>query len=244
MENVAPKYYQIKKDILTKISEEIYKPDETIPPERELMEQYGVSRITVRKAVDELVSECHLYKVQGKGTYVKGNSRTTGLSFVMSCTEEIRQQGFTPSRKILTCCVEKSPKKVARELEIEEGSEVLHIKRVFYADQEPVIYCENFIAKDLFPGIEDYDFNEYSLYELIEKRYMVNIVDCARYIEAVATHERIAECLDIPEGYPTLRFYGSTRAIIASKLCVFEVFDSNYKTGKIKFRIDQKTLKS
>ncbi len=243
MESAAPKYWQIKKDILDKIKEEIYKADETIPPERELMEQYGVSRITVRKAVDELVSECHLYKVQGKGTYVKGNSRTTGLSFVMSCTEEIRQQGFTPSRRILTCCVEKTPRKLARELEIAEGADVLHIKRIFYADQEPVIYCENYIAKDYFPSIENNDFNSFSLYELIEKRYMISIVDCSRYIEAVATHEKIAEWLDIPEGYPTLRFYGSSRAIIAGKPCVFEVFDSNYVTGKIKFRIDQKALK-
>lgn len=243
MDHVVPKYFYIKKDILNKINEEIYKPDETIPPERELMEFYGVSRITVRKAVDELVSECHLYKVQGKGTYVKGNTRTTGLSFVTSCTEEIQQQGFTPTRKILSHKIEKCSKKLSHELEIEENTDVLHIERIYYADGEPVIYCENYIVKDYFPGIEDCDFNKQSLYEVIDKKYNANIVDSVRFIEAVAAYENVAEYLDIPEGYPTLRFNGNTRASIGNKVAVFEVFNSNYVTGKIKFRIDQKALK-
>ncbi len=243
MDHVGPKYFLIKKDILNKINEEIYKPDETIPPEPELMKLYGVSRITVRKAVDELVSECVLYKVQGKGTYVKGNTRTTGLSFVMSCTEEIRQQGFTPSRKLLSINIEKCPKKLAHELEIEENSDILHTERIYYADLEPVIYCENFIVKDYLPGIEDFDFNKLSLYEIIQNHYNINIVDSVRYIEAVAANGNVAEYLDVPEGYPTLRFNGNTRASFGNKVAVFEVFNANYITGKIKFRIDQKSIK-
>lgn len=243
MDHGVPKYFIIKKDILNKINQEVYKADDTIPPERELMEMYGVSRITVRKAVDELVSECHLYKVQGKGTYVKGNTRISGLSVVMSCTNEIRQQGFTPTRRVLSSEMEKCSRKLAHELEVEENSDVLHVKRVYYADGEPVIYCENYIVADYFAQIESLDFAELSIYDAIEDIYKISIVDSTRYIEAVAAYEEVAENLDLTEGYPTLRFHGTTRGMINNKVTVFEVFDSNYITGKIRFRIDQKALK-
>lgn len=243
MDHALPKYIVIKKDILNKINEEIYKPDETIPPERELMEMYNVSRITVRKAIDELVSECHLYKIQGKGTYVKGHSRTTGLSVVTSCTREIRQQGFTPSRKVIYHEIEPCSKKVSRELEIEDGDPVLHIKRIYFADGEPVIHCENYIVLSFFPGLDKDDLSDHSLYQLIEERYNIPIVDSVRYIEAVAAFEDVAECLEIAEGYPTLRFTGTTRGMINNRVTPVEYFDSNYITGKIRFRIDQKAVK-
>ncbi len=243
MDYGVPKYLAIKRDILEKINQEIYKPDETIPSERELIEQYGVSRITVRKAVDELVSECHLYKVQGKGTYVKGNSRITNLSVIMSCSSEIRQQGFTPKKEILSIDTIKCSKKLAHELEINEGANILQIKSIYYADGEPVIYCESRLVKEYFPGIDQLNLNDLSLYGAIQRAYNLNFVDATRYIEAVAAHEKIAEYLDIPEGSPTLRFHGTTRGLINNRLVVFEKFNSNYRTEKIKFRIDQKMVR-
>ena len=66
-----PKYYLVKKSVVEKIENEEFQPGEPIPSERELMEDYQVSRITIRKAIEELVAEGYLYKVQGKGTYVK-----------------------------------------------------------------------------------------------------------------------------------------------------------------------------
>ena len=68
MEERAPKYYILKKVLEEKIENEEFPADEPIPSERELMEMYQVSRITVRKAVDELVNEGYLHKLQGKGT--------------------------------------------------------------------------------------------------------------------------------------------------------------------------------
>ncbi|HCS75651.1 MAG TPA: GntR family transcriptional regulator, partial [Clostridiales bacterium] len=75
IEERVPKYFQLKKAIIRKIEEEEYLPGGLIPSERELMEQYQVSRITVRKAIDELVVEGYLYKIQGKGTYVKTDEK-------------------------------------------------------------------------------------------------------------------------------------------------------------------------
>lgn len=72
-QSMAPKYYIVKRAIIRKIEKEEYKENELIPSERELTEMFGVSRITVRRAVDELVGENYLYRIQGKGTYVKSD---------------------------------------------------------------------------------------------------------------------------------------------------------------------------
>lgn len=241
MNNLLPKYYLIKKELIDKIEREELKTDESIPSERELMEIYNVSRITVRRAVDELATEGYLYKVQGKGTFVKGNTRTTGLTYVTSCTQEIINQGFIPSRKTISVKKEKCTKKLARILEIEDGEEVIHIERVYYADGVPVNYCNNYLASKYYPQIEQYDLNKYSLYELIEKKYGMKIDDSTRYIEAVGAYEDVAEWLEVPDGYPLLHFHGITRAIYNNKSIVAETFYTSYNTQKIKFYVEQKS---
>ena len=66
--------------------------------ERELMETYQVSRITVRKAIDELVTEGYLYKIQGKGTYVKTDEGSNNLFSITSCTDDVLRLRMKPSR--------------------------------------------------------------------------------------------------------------------------------------------------
>ncbi|MEG0912068.1 MAG: GntR family transcriptional regulator [Oscillospiraceae bacterium] len=241
MDNLLPKYYIIKKDLITKIDGEELTTDEAIPSERELMEIYNVSRITVRRAVDELSSEGYLYKIQGKGTFVKGNTRTTGLSYVTSCTKEIAQQGFTPSRKIISINIENSSKKQARIMGIEHGEKVLHIERLYYADGVPVNYCNNYLVYKYFEGIEEYDLNNYSIYDLIENHYGMHIEDSTRYIEAVAAYEDVAKWLEVPEGFPLMHFHGITKANQNNKTFVVETFNTSYNTQKIRFYIDQKS---
>jgi len=85
----APKYYILKNTLIKKINDEELIDDHMIPSERELISTYGVSRITVRRAIDELVNEGYLYKIQGKGTYVKGDKGKQDLFSITSCTTDI-----------------------------------------------------------------------------------------------------------------------------------------------------------
>lgn len=101
IESMLPKYYLLKEEIIKKIENEEFVAEEMIPSERDLMDNYNFSRTTVRKAIDVLVNEGYLYKVQGKGTYVKGKKFTQGLINLTSCTEEIKSHGFIPSIKLI-----------------------------------------------------------------------------------------------------------------------------------------------
>ncbi|MEG1134735.1 MAG: GntR family transcriptional regulator [Cellulosilyticaceae bacterium] len=86
----VPLYYQLKKIIIDMIENEEIKPDETIPSEPKLMTIYDLSRTTVRKAIDELVNEGYLYKIQGKGTFVKGRGFEQALIKLSGCSEDIK----------------------------------------------------------------------------------------------------------------------------------------------------------
>lgn len=101
MEGKLPKYYLLKKEILNKIETGEYQEGSMIESERELTECYQFSRITVRKAIDELVNEGYLYRIQGKGTYVKGETETQNLFSLRSCTEDVKRLGRTPSKKTM-----------------------------------------------------------------------------------------------------------------------------------------------
>ena len=107
MNNVLPKYFLIKNKIIEKINNEELLPNQLLPSERELIEKYEVSRITVRRAIDELVKEGYAYKIQGKGSFVKGDLFKQKITRVNSYTEEIINQGMIPSRKILNIEIKK-----------------------------------------------------------------------------------------------------------------------------------------
>ncbi len=239
MDNLLPKYYIIKRALIDKIESEEIIADQAIPSERELMAMFEVSRITVRKAIDELATEGYLYKIQGKGTYVKGDTRTTGLSAIASCTNEILRQGFIPSRKTLSNEMIPCTKRLARELEINLDDPVYHVRRVFYADGEPVNYANAYINAALFPGLEQFDLSQESLYKVMETYFNVKIVGSKRYVEAVSAYEEVAEYLEVREGYPLLLFHGVTCANIGNKVVPVETYVTYYKTERIKFFIDQ-----
>jgi GntR family transcriptional regulator len=200
---------------------------------------FGVSRITVRKAVEELAQEGYLVKVQGKGTFVKDDSKSQDLFSIASCTEDIRRLGMTPSRKVLSAEVIPADKSRQRRLELQEGEEVFKLQRLYYADGEPVNWTTTYLPYKLFRGIENFDFSEVSLYEILEKEFGVVIVRGKRSIEAVIAHDEILEYLHIDNGVPLLLFRCTTRGIINGKELPFETFKCFYRSDRFRFYIDQ-----
>ena len=89
MSHSSPKYYIIKQDLIKMINDEILTAGQMVPSESKLMQQYNVSRITARKALEELSNEGYIYKVQGKGCFVKDNIEVQSLSKICGYTEEI-----------------------------------------------------------------------------------------------------------------------------------------------------------
>lgn len=239
MDERIPKYYLLKKEIIKKIDMEEYGGDEQIPSERELIEKYQVSRITVRKAVDELVNEGYLYKVQGKGTYVKSDKNNQDLISLTSCTEDVKKLGMTPSRKVIDAAVVLADKKRSKLLNIVTDDKVFRLERIIYADDEALNYTITYLPEKLFPQLEQYDFNKESLYHILQTKYDTKIIGATRTIEAVSAKDVVAEYLDIDEGMPIILFGGTTYGVVQGKEIPIETFKCYYRTDKFKFCINQ-----
>src|SRR5665647_1400459 len=95
------KYTAVKRAIFEMINSGQYPVNSLIPSERELIEIYRVSRITVRKAIDDLVADGYMYRIQGKGTYVKSDGAPHDLYSLVSCTEEIESMGMAAARRVI-----------------------------------------------------------------------------------------------------------------------------------------------
>ncbi|MCS6132330.1 GntR family transcriptional regulator [Clostridium botulinum] len=235
----VPKYYWLKRILIEKIEMEEFKSNVPILTERELMEQFQVSRITVRKAIDELVKEGYLYKIQGKGTYVKDDNYNQDLFEITSCTEDVLKLGKKPEKSIIISEVIKADTKRAKTLNITTDDNVFCLGRVTFADGEPLNYTLTYLPEKIFLGIEKYDFKIESLYSLIQKKYKIKILKARRTIEAVLAKDEIAEYLDIDEGMPIILFGCTTYGIVNGKEVPIETFKCYYRTDKFKFYINQ-----
>lgn len=239
MEDKAPKYYLLKKALIKKIEMEVYNPDEPIPSERELIEQYQMSRITVRKAIDELVNEGYLYKIHGKGTYIKNDLHAQDLFSITSCTEDVLKLGMVPSKKLVSSGIITADTKRSKALNITVNDNLFCLERIQFADDEPLNFTISYLPEKLFPGIEQYDFSKKSLYETLENNYGVKITKATRTIEAVLAKEDIAEYLELTEKMPIILFGCVTYGIVNGKEAPIETFKCYYRTDKFKFYITQ-----
>jgi GntR family transcriptional regulator len=239
MEEKAPKYYLIKKDIIRKIEMEEYLAGETIPSERMLMDYYQVSRITIRKAVDELVMEGYLYKVQGKGTYVKTDENSHDLFAITSCTEDVIKMGLVPTKKVIVSTIVPADTSKAKALRLLPGEKIFRLGRVLYASGEPLNYTVTNLPYKIFPEIEAHDFARESLYETLHSQYGYTLTKARRTLEAVLATDEIAEYLDIGVGMPLIKFGCTTYGSRDGEEIPVERFHCYYRTDKYKFYIDQ-----
>lgn len=236
---MAPKYFIVKNKILEMIDKEEIDSNGMVPSERELMQMFGVSRITAKKAIDDLVREGYLYRIQGKGTFLKNERLNQDLVSITSCTEDIIKKGMTPSKKLLSAEVIPADQARRRKLQLCEGDKVFKVKRVYFADQEPLNLTTTYLPCKLFPGIENHDFGVESIYHVLESEYGVRITKATRTIEAVLAGEEIAGIFGIDEREPILLFRAVTLGIVNGKEVPIETFKSYYRTDKFKFYINQ-----
>lgn len=140
----VPLYVQLKEKIEQKISDGEYKPGEKLQTEGEMAKSFGVSIITVRKAVSELVEKGLVEKKQGKGTFVCQRKVTKDMKKLQSFSEMCAHMGMKAGGRMLENRLEPASEKIARLLNVEKGSQVIYISRVRYADGMPMAIERNY----------------------------------------------------------------------------------------------------
>lgn len=237
--SAVPKYFSLKQDLIKKIDSHEYGEGELIPSERELVEAYGVSRITVRRAIDELVHEGYLFRSQGRGTYVKSKLVPQDLFSITSCTQDVISLGMTPRREVISAGVVPASDKICGLLELNSGEDVFRLERVYYADDTPINYTITNLPYGDFFGIDLYDFSQESLYHVMQGDYQAHFIKATRSLDAVLAKGEIADYLKVKCGTPLLFFSCVTEGEVRGKRLPVEYFDCWYRSDKFKFYINQ-----
>lgn len=167
-ESRTPIYLQLREIIRTKIEEGEYSPGMAIPSENELAEQYDINRLTVRSAVDALVHEGLLRRVQGKGVYVLGPKIERDLDRLNGFTQTILEKNVQPSTRVLTKVLRKAGRKYGLVFGIDPEDDIYYIKRLCYAGGEALSLEEIFIPRYIVPKLEGIDLTIFSLYEVYD----------------------------------------------------------------------------
>lgn len=203
-ESMTPLYQQLMEDIKCAIEEGRYLPDEKIPSEPELSELYSVSRITVRRAVDELCAQGYLVKKQGKGTFVghaKLQRKLVGNDS-MSFTDVCALNGQKHSVEILLSQWVPARQDEIKFLNLAPDTKLLYIQRVHMADGVPIQIENNFFPPDEFAFLQQEDLHS-SLFHLLREKHGIDPCGTAdTTVEIVRASPEYAKLLDVPVGEP------------------------------------------
>ena len=135
-----PMYIKIHNQLRRDIENHVYKVGDRIPAERQLAEQFKVSRMTLRQAIKTLEEEGILERRLGSGTYVANQKVQEKMSGIMSFTEITRANGQTPSSKLISYKITKPSLSEKERLKIDASESVLRMERIRYADGVPICH--------------------------------------------------------------------------------------------------------
>jgi len=204
-------YDQIKDDLLSKIKDGTYPEGQTIPSELELAEMYGVSRPTIRQALQILVSDGYLEKRRRRGTVVTKPKVSQSFTMSISSFEDaMRLAGRLPKTKVLVFKRERANAEVEKRLELTRGQDVFKLVRLRYADDLPNVFVESYIPCTLYPGLDSFDFNESSLYAAMDTCGNP-VMTARRRLEVIKADGAAAALLDVEAGDPLLLFHTVAR---------------------------------
>jgi GntR family transcriptional regulator len=200
-------------------------PGSPAPSERELVQHFGVARMTVRQALDALVSEGLLERVPGRGTFV-ARAKIDVQVRLSSYTEEMHRRGMTPTSRTLLARMESAGPGVARALEINEGDRVVHWQRIRLADGAPMCIEDAYMADSIMPEFLEAPLPE-SLYAEFKRRDLLPTWG-EDSVDADLSRPDEADLLGIEAGRPVLRI---ARRAFAGSIAV-EVSRSTYRADR------------
>jgi GntR family transcriptional regulator len=184
---------------------------EAIPSERQLGIDLGVSRLTVRAALDELVREGYLVRRRGAGTFVAEPKVAKGIN-INSFSDDMRERGMRPASRTLDLSVIPAGARLGRILHVSPAEPIVAVKRLRLADGEPMAIELLHVRQVLVPGLSATDLEQNSFYDLLASRYDLSIIGGSQTIEPTVTNEEESSALGVPLHSPALLFERVTQS--------------------------------
>ena len=195
----TPLYLQLARHLGEAVREGHYLPDEALPSERALSESLGLSRVTTRKAIDQLALQGLIVRRRGSGNYISPRIEQP-LSRLTSFSEQLRARGYSPSSRWLSRSTGAASREEREVLDLPRGARVARLKRLRIADDTVVSLEESVLPVSVVPQPAQV---EGSLYEFLEERRMAPL-RAVQHIRALNASTQLARRLQIPTGRAVL----------------------------------------
>lgn len=203
-ESKVPLYFQITEELFKKIKKGELKPGDALPPERELCIMYGVSRGTIRQAIQELVDKDYIDRKQGRGTVIKHPALHHDLIGEYSFGSGILRQNMKVSSVVLSINIGTGKRRITNRLNLENKSRLIKIHRVRFANDEPWIIEVSYLPEKYFPNLERFDFRDSLLVEVLAIHYHTRLKRIEAFIEPTIAEKEHAQLLNVSIGSPAL----------------------------------------
>jgi GntR family transcriptional regulator len=184
---------------------------DAIPSERQLSSDLGVSRPTLRAALEGLVRGGYLVRRQGSGTFV-GRPKIAQELTITSFSEDMRRRGMAPSSRTIELRVTTAGARLGQVLHVSPGEPIVVATRLRLADGDTMAIETLHIPSALVPGLRAKDLESGSFYDLLEQRYGIVIVSGIQTIEPTVTNEEESAALGVPLHSPAFLFERTSRA--------------------------------
>lgn len=195
----TPLYHQLKQIVRTEIEQGNYQPGDRLPSEPELIKRYGVSRITVRQALDELEAEGAIVRRHGKGTYVAERTIEQDLVRLTDFVEDMELAGLNSSSRVLTFTRESVTPEIAEALAVPVHNEVVRVDRLRLANERPIAYDTTWLPLRFGLLLTEDMLASETIYYILEKRYGIPVETGVFNITATtATPEQAALLKSVP----------------------------------------------
>jgi len=239
-----PLYRQVGQYIRRQVHTGAWKPDTRIPSERELCQQFGLSRTTVRQALDDAVSEGLLYKIQGKGTFVSPHRRVNQQLFqITTFTDTLKARGLVPGLEILELCLEPVDFQMAKLLDVSINAEVIRLNSLGLGNDEPMAHYSSYFPRDIVDvGIEELramlvaQDEQYFVIELYARQNGFTELLAEQKLEATRADEVVADRLGVPVGTP---IFNITSLVTSPDGRPVEFRIASYRGDKYSFNVQR-----
>ncbi|GMG86462.1 GntR family transcriptional regulator [Biformimicrobium ophioploci] len=208
-------------------------PGSRLPGERELSAKLAVSRDTLRRALKQLEERHRIEIRQGAGIFVRARPLASQLK-LMSFSEEMQQQGLTPSSQLLAGEIVQADVKLAGKLQVAPGAELLRVRRLRLANDTPVAIEQVYLPRVHFPGLAPSELASGSLYELLYDQYEITAEQAAQQISATVVDDEEAALLDVAPFSPALL---AERTVSDEQGRIIEFAKSLYRADKYRFNV-------
>ncbi len=229
-----PMYIQIEEQLKQQIQQGDFSIGMAIPSERELTERFGVSRMTVRQSITNLVNDGLLYREKGRGTFVASPKVEQPLNGLTSFTEDMLARGMVPSNEIITFEIRDPEADILADLRMQTGEKVYFIERIRFADEKTMAIERTYLPVARFPDLHR-DLLQGSLYAMIENNQQLKISHATQRMEAGMVKKEDAELLQI--NVPAAILMIERISYLAGDL-PFELVRSTYRADRYKFTTD------